>query len=105
MTSKKRGATRVMYMHTLDGKPANFTWTREQRGDEIVEVPYVYFAGARRPAELVPSLRQLKREQRMALEDAKAMGVMEWSNPRTYGYVRVNLPAPLSDLSENPTNG
>ena len=101
MTSKKRNTIRVMFMHTLDGMPASFAWTRERRGDEIVEAPYLYFASTRHPATLVPSLRQLKREQRLALEDAKAMGVMEWSNPRTYGYVRVTVPA-STDPRERP---
>ncbi len=83
---------RTMYMHTLDGKPAAFTWLRERREGKVVHVPYIHFAGGRHPAVLVPSLRRLRYEQRITQRAcASAVIGSEWADPRYYDYVRVKV--------------
>ena len=71
--------TRTMYMHTMDGRPASFD---EQGG-------WLYFVDscARSNATLVPTLRQVRREQRIARENTFDIP----RKPR-YDYVRVAIP-------------
>lgn len=84
MTYVKRFKT--MYLHTLDEKPASFD---DSRG------AYIHFAGGGRnhPIKLADSLRQIRREQRAAMRENKANGIVgvEWV-PSRYGYARVEIP-------------
>jgi hypothetical protein len=65
----------ILYMHTLDGKPAGY----DPRSQLIL------FFG-RRPVPLATSWQQIKREQRNA---RRASGVVrDWD----YGYQRVEVP-------------
>lgn len=76
--------TRTMYMHTLDGKPASYSGHGS---------PYVYFVGGRNRVKLVPSLRQIEREQRAAcVEAVRDPSQHEWADPKRYGYVLVEVP-------------
>jgi hypothetical protein len=96
------GKPRVMYMHTLDGKPACFDML-PQRGGAI---PYIYFAGGRHAVKLVPTLRQIRREQQATV----ASEWREWTarNPefrgerpsiKRYGYVLVSVASREASLA------
>lgn len=81
MTYVKRFKT--LYMHTLDGQPASFD------GKD-----YIYFASRRAPAMLVPSLRQIRREQQKEIarivSDKGVLGgaaILE-----RLDYIRVEIP-------------
>lgn len=78
MPSEKR---LVKYMHLLDSRPANF----DPKGG------YVYFVGGRNKVILVDSLRQIRREHRIAIQSAaKETGFThDWANPARYRYVLV----------------
>jgi len=68
---------KTMYMHTIDGKPASFT---DLHGGGI------YFVGNRVKAKLVPSLKQIRAEQK--IDQAQSP---EWANAKL-GYVLVEVP-------------
>jgi len=79
---------RFAYLHTLDGKPATVGWNG---------APYLYkvhgLGGSR--AKLVPTLKQLKREQRECQRSCRGQGyfnVPDLADPKRYGFVRVLLP-------------
>ena len=75
---RKRG--RVVYMHTLDGRPAQY-WPGEQ----------VAFADDRRGvSRFADSLKQIRREERASERWRRSKGFDETSFE--YGYVRVRLP-------------
>jgi hypothetical protein len=78
------GTSTTYYMHTLDGKPA--IWLPDHE--------YIAFAGGSIVATLVPTLRQIRREQQAAIRSARAAGIaqMHWTDPKRYGYVRVSVP-------------
>lgn len=88
-------ATRTMYMHTFDGKPASF--------NQYGEAYYLAFAGAghrRRAAVLVSSLDQIRHEHglciRYDLREWKALAPEFRGSPPSvnrYGYVLVEVPA------------
>jgi hypothetical protein len=76
--------TRKVYMHLLDGKPAEFDAERK----------YIYFAG-RQVSRFATSLRQIRTEQRKAILAARKETVLnqeEWANPKRYSYILVRLP-------------
>jgi hypothetical protein len=75
--------TRKVYMHLLDGKPAEFDAERN----------YMYFAG-KRVTRFATSLAQIRREQQKALAEASSWGAnqKEWTNPARYDYIIVWLP-------------
>jgi hypothetical protein len=73
--------TRTMYMHTLDDRPASYD---DSRG------PYIHFVGGRNRAKLVPTLVQLRREQRATIRERIKAGRNESFR---YGYVLVEVPA------------
>lgn len=77
----------VFYMHTLDGTPALF---REDKYG-----PALYFTGSGGLVPLCRTLRQIRREQRRAMQWAATQGgnQAEWARPGRYGYRRVRLPA------------
>jgi hypothetical protein len=88
--------TRVMYLHTIDGKPASF--------NQYGEAYYLSLAGAghrRRAAVLVSSLDQIRHEHalciRYDLREWKALSPeFRAPNPPSanrYGYVLVEVPA------------
>lgn len=54
-------STRTLYMHTLDGKPANFECT--------IGFSHLYVVCGISRVKLVPSLRQIRREQRACIAD------------------------------------
>ena len=89
--------SKTMYMHTLDGKPASFAWTKERRGEKTVNVPYIYFASARHPARLLNTLRGIRMQQRWTMNEAaryaNSTAGAHWADPKHYGYVRVEVPA------------
>ncbi len=71
---------KLMYMHTLNGKPAYYT-----------EGEQVSYAGKEIliPQMLVPSLKELRKQQKRSIEWRKAQG---WSEtPSEYGYVRIYI--------------
>lgn len=79
---------KTMYQHTLDGSPAAF--------DEHPD--YVHFVGGRNKVRLVPTLRQLRREQQRAIAECwkeVARGneaQRDWARRSRYGYVLVEVP-------------
>jgi len=87
-------STRLMYMHTLDDEPATF--------GVYGEAEYLWFASnghAKRAAKLVPTLRQIRREQQRCI----AFEWKEWSakkpdvrgeppSIKRYGYVLCEVP-------------
>jgi hypothetical protein len=86
-------STRTMYLHTIDGKPASFCDMHGMR--------FLAFAGAghrSRAATLVPSRRQIEREQQLCLAsdwgewtDRKPEHRGERPNVNRYGYVLVEV--------------
>lgn len=84
-----------MYMHTLDGQPATYS--------DGYDSPYLWFAskGHRgRAAKLVPSLRQISREQQRCIAEAWKLWTalapeMRGERPsiKRYDYVLVEVPA------------
>lgn len=85
---------RTLYMHTLDGKPASFGWTY---ADEKGQMAYIHFVNGHTRGKLAASLRQIRREQRLAINAASARGQTHWANPRLYGYVLVAVPQEKND--------
>lgn len=84
-----------MYMHTLDDQPASFQWLREQRDGEVVTVGYIHFVGGRNKAKLVKTRAEIVAQQKRAMRDcANSVGGHEWSDPKHYGYVLVEVPTP-----------
>lgn len=82
MSTRKPKQTKTMYMHTLNDAPAVFC--------DNFNDPYIAYAmGYRTCAKLVRSLRQIRREQRIALANARTA---PWTNPKLYGYIRVEVP-------------
>lgn len=75
--------SRKVYMHLLDGKPAEFDAERK----------YIYFAG-RQVSRFASSLNQLRREQQKAIATAWSEGEnqREWAKIERYGYILVRLP-------------
>lgn len=69
---------RVMYMHTIDGYPAKYLERNRQ----------ITFAG-KRGIRLVPSLAQIRREQRATVEWRTAQGYGD--HDTKYGYVLVEV--------------
>jgi hypothetical protein len=81
--------TRTMYMHTLDGRPANIQrWTR---GD----VSFFYAVGRNR-ARLVPSLAQIRSEQREYFLYLRARGSDVEGERHALSYVLVEVPVAAS---------
>lgn len=77
--------TRTMYMHTLDGKPASY--------GEWHNSPAISFGGGRYRVQLVPTLHQIRREQRAALREARRIRhATEVADPFRYDYVLVEVP-------------
>lgn len=74
---------RVLYMHTLDGKPALYY---EAYGSRAIA-----FAGVRDLATLATSLNQIRREQKAAMRDNERIGLGH--DAKRLGYVRVEVPA------------
>lgn len=81
MSSPRRKNPRTMYMHTLQGRPASYE----------ADLRYIHFVGGRNIAKLVPTLKQLRREQQAAMEQSAREGgaALEWAHPKHYGYVMV----------------
>lgn len=84
---------RTMYMHTLDGKPAAFA---DMHGRQ-----FLFFASTghrSRAAKLVPSRRQIEREQQACIRsdwkdwDEYPALRREMPSSRRYGYVLVEVP-------------
>lgn len=93
MASKKRAprATRTMYLHTLDGKPARFEeWW--EGGAACAMVVWIedgaYSAGPRSRVTLCTSLDQIRREQARSSAYRTTRGFPA----QRYGYVRVEVP-------------
>lgn len=96
-TKKQKGrATRTMYMHTLDGKPASYS--------NVHGSPSLGHAGKghrTRAASLVSSLEQIRRERQACIrEDWRFWTEMkpeyrpaERPNGKRYGYVLVEVPS------------
>lgn len=76
--------TRTMYMHTLDGKPANYSDIRGQQ---------IGYPSSRTPIRLVATLRQVREQQAKVCTAAHFAGNAEWANRHRYGYVRVEVPS------------
>lgn len=73
---KKEPRPKVYYMHTLDGKPAEYS-SKEK---------IIYFSGKGRTAlVLIKSLRQIEKEQKMDSELNESDGFV-------FGYIRVATP-------------
>lgn len=69
---------KTLYMHTLDGQPAEF----QENGN--------YVAFAHRRIKLASSLRQIRREQQAAIQEAwKHPNQHEWADLKHYGYVTI----------------
>ena len=66
------------YMHLLEGRPAEY---HDSHG------PMICFAG-RSVKKLADSLKQIRREQRMAMDEARRGGgnQLEWTDPSLYDY-------------------
>lgn len=79
---------RTVYMHLLDGKPAEFDAERR----------YLYFAG-RVIQHFAKSLQQIRREQEATIREARKWGEnqREWAEAKRYSYIRVILPFPPRD--------
>jgi len=81
---RQKSKTRTMFMHTIDGKPADY-----ERGEQITFAsPGRY---ARRGIVLVPSIKQIRAEENASRQwrIARGCAVAGWD----YGYVRVEVPA------------
>jgi len=79
-------APRTMYLHTIDGQPANFD---DRRGARL------YFAGGygkSGAASLVPTLAQIRREQARVVAEDERNPIRRNPPPFRYGYVRVVVP-------------
>jgi hypothetical protein len=72
---------RVMYVHTIWGKPAFY-----HAGDRMV-----WIGGRRHVIALVPTLRQIRREQQASIKTSLENG-WAWDMSSDYGYVRVEVP-------------
>lgn len=77
MTYVKRYQT--WYMHTIDNEPASF----DPQDD------YIYFVGSQHKAMLVPTLRQIRREQQKAIRASKLARALDGAH---FGYVKVEVP-------------
>jgi hypothetical protein len=80
----KRASTRMMYMHTIDGRPAFY----EGADGQVVFAPVGRYARA--GAVLVPNLQQVRQEQRASTKWRIAHGFN--IDGFDYGYVRVEVP-------------
>jgi hypothetical protein len=80
VTNVKRFKT--MCMHTIDGKPASFD------GKD-----YIWLANGRSQVTLVPSLRELRRQQRLDMQGkTRESGTFTAVSREAYGYVLVAVP-------------
>lgn len=75
---------RVLYMHTLDDRPATY-W--EAHGDRGIGYPTL-----RQGVQLVASLRQLRAEQQKVKLHEERAAYPGFRSGRRYGYVRVEVP-------------
>jgi hypothetical protein len=76
-------AERTMYMHLLDGAPGTFD------GEQICFAATGAHSGRRSGALLVPTLAQVKREQRESARYRQRLGLGVLGD---YSYVRVEAP-------------
>ena len=72
---------KTWYMHTIDGRPAAY--------DGVGRA--IWVAGGRHAAKLVPSLTQIRREQRDVEAWFADHAPSSWGDHK-YGYVLVRLP-------------
>ena len=80
--------SRVLYMHTIEGRPAYFS----QRDGQIVFADrrdYVWHSGPK-PLTLCKSLRAIRAQQKLTLVNRLAWGMAD--PPGRYGYARVVVP-------------
>lgn len=82
----KEKKPRMMYVHTIEGKPA--TWS--ERDGQLVFVDDDRWRDRATNATLRASVRQIRRDQARSIEQRKAWKFND--QPGRYGYVRVLLP-------------
>lgn len=71
---------KVMYMHTIDGYPAHY-WEREQ---------VCFIAKYCKPQKaLVPSLRQIKKEQNLSMAWRVKQGFDKKPQRKDYGWIKI----------------